>query len=113
MELSSSCRVGYVEDLIFTPSLDYTAEFLKSWHSDLSVSTAMGQTEAVRAGAGIGILHGFMAGRHDELVPVLPANKLQRSYWTVIHEDLRAVRRVDLVADFLAEIVTRERTTFA
>ncbi|MGV8854283.1 MAG: LysR family transcriptional regulator [Devosia sp.] len=104
--------VGYVEDLIFTASLDYTGEFLKGWRSSLAVSSAMGQTEAVRAGAGIGILHGFMAQRDADLVPVLPAHTLTRSYWTVMHEDLRAIRRVALVAEFLAEIVARDRAIF-
>lgn len=104
--------VGYVEDLLFTASLDYTAEFLKGWRSSVAVSSAMGQTEAVRAGAGIGILHGFMAGGDAGLVPVLQTHKLTRSYWTVVHEDLRAIRRVALVADFLTEIVSRDRAMF-
>ncbi len=104
--------VGYVEDLIFTASLDYTAEFLKGWRSSLAISSAMGQTEAVRAGAGIGILHAFMARRDPDLVPVLPGHSLTRSYWTVVHEDLRAIRRVALVAEFLSEIVAREKAIF-
>lgn len=111
-ELATHRLVGYVSDLLFTTSLDYTAEFLKGWRSAVSVSSAMGQTEAVRAGAGIGILHGFMARLDDALVPVLPARRLTRSYWTVVHEDLRTIRRVTLVADFLAEIVSRERASF-
>lgn len=111
-DLATHRLVGYVEDLLYTASLDYTAEFLKGWHSSLAVSSAMGQTEAVRAGAGIGILHAFMAGRDNGLVPVLPDHTLIRSYWTVVHEDLRAISRVALVADFLAEIVARDRAIF-
>jgi hypothetical protein len=30
----------------------------------------------------------------------------------VMHEDLRSIRRVALVADFLAEIVARDRAIF-
>ncbi|WP_193336573.1 LysR family transcriptional regulator [Devosia beringensis] len=110
--LADHALVGYVDDLLFTASLDYTGEFLRGWRSSLAISSAMGQTEAVRAGAGIGILHAFMAQRDPDLVPVLPAHSLTRSYWTVVHEDLRAVRRVALVAEFLAEIVDRERAIF-
>ena len=110
-DLAAHRLVGYVEDLLYTASLDYTAEFLKDWHSSLAVSSAMGQTEAVRAGAGIGILHAFMAP-DTGLIPVLPAHTLIRSYWTVVHEDLRSIRRVALVADFLAEIVARDRAIF-
>lgn len=111
-DLSTHRLVGYVEDLLYTASLDYTGEFLKGWRSSLAVSSAMGQTEAVRAGAGIGILHAFMAGRDAGLVPVLPQHSLTRSYWTVVHEDLRSIRRVALVADFLAKIVARDRAIF-
>lgn len=111
-ELAGHRLVGYVEDLLYTPSLDYTAEFLKEWRSSVAVSSAMGQTEAVRAGAGIGILHAFMAGRDPDLMRVLPEQGLTRSYWTVIHEDLRAIRRVVVVAEFLAESVRRDRAMF-
>ena len=111
-DLAGHQLVGYVEDLLFTTSLDYTNEFLKGWRSSLAVSSAMGQTEAVRAGAGIGILHAFMVKRDSSLVPVLPAHMLTRSYWTVVHEDLRTIRRVALVAEFLIEIVARDRTMF-
>ncbi|MCW5720199.1 MAG: LysR family transcriptional regulator [Devosia sp.] len=111
-ELPRHRLVGYVDDLLYTQSLDYTAEFSKDWRSAIAVSSAMGQTEAVRAGAGIGILHKFMASGDSGLVPVLPAHFLTRSYWTVVHEDLRSLRRVALVADFLAEMVANERAMF-
>lgn len=111
-DLAAHQLVGYVDDLLFTSSLDYTAEFLKGWRSSLAISSAMGQTEAVRAGAGIGILHAFMVKRDSRIVPVLPAHTLIRSYWTVVHEDLRGIRRVALVAEFLAEIVARDRAMF-
>lgn len=111
-DLAAHQLVGYVEDLLYASSLDYTAEFLKGWRSSLAVSSAMGQTEAVRAGAGIGILHAFMARRDSSLEPVLPARTLTRSYWTVVHEDLRSIRRVGLVAEFLSEVVARDRAMF-
>ena len=111
-DLGAHQLVGYVEDLLFTTSLDYTAEFYRGWRSSLAVSSAMGQTEAVRAGAGIGILHDFMVRGDTGLVPVLTEHTLTRSYWTVVHEDLRTIRRVALVAEFLSEVVTRDRAMF-
>lgn len=105
--------VGYVEDLIFSPALDYTAEVLKGWTSDFSVSSALGQFEAVRAGSGIGILHTFMARRDAGLRQVLPQIVLQRAYWLVIHEDLRQLRRVAAVADWLAETAAADRALFS
>ncbi|ARO14497.1 LysR family transcriptional regulator [Ketogulonicigenium robustum] len=104
--------VGYVDDLIYTSSLDYTAAFLKNWRTTLAISSAMGQTEAVRAGAGIGVLHRFMARDDAGLVAVLPEHIVTRSYWTVVHEDLRNLRRVALVANFLSTIVQRDKAIF-
>lgn len=112
-ELGQHRLVGYVEDLIFTPALDYTAEVLRGWRSDLAISSAMGQFEAVRAGAGIGILHGFMARRDAGLIPVLPEIRLERAYWVAMHEDLRQIRRVAVVAEHLATIVAADRQLFA
>ncbi|CAN7267852.1 LysR family transcriptional regulator [Devosia sp. LjRoot16] len=112
-ELGQHRLVGYVDDLIFSPALDYTTEVLKGWTSDLSVSSALGQFEAVRAGAGIGILHSFMARRDATLHRVLPEIVLQRAYWLVVHEDLRALRRVAVVADYLAGIVAADRAIFS
>lgn len=110
--LSDHRLVGYVEDLIFSPALDYAAEVLKDWRSDVAVSSAMGQFEAVRAGAGIGILHTFMARRDPSVLRVLPDVELRRAYWMVVHEDLRDVRRVTVVGERLASIVAAERQLF-
>lgn len=104
--------VGYVEDLLYSASLDYTDAFLRNWRSHLAVSSALGQLEAVRAGCGIGILHHFMARHDPRLVPVLPNEVLTRSYWTVMHEDQRKVRRIAIVAAFLAEMIERDAALF-
>lgn len=111
-DLKNHRLVGYVEDLLYTASLDYTGKFSSEWHSQIAVSSAMGQTEAVRAGAGIGILHAFMARRDRNLVPLLPQHTLTRAYWTVLHEDLRSIRRVAVVSEFLADSVARDRALF-
>lgn len=111
-QLGAHRLVGYVEDLIFSPALDYAAEVLKDWRSDIAVSSAMGQFEAVRTGAGIGILHTFMARRDPSVLQVLPDVELRRAYWMVVHEDLRDIRRVTAVAEQLVSIVAAERQLF-
>jgi DNA-binding transcriptional LysR family regulator len=73
----------------------------------------MGQLEAVRAGAGIGVLHDYLARPHDELVRVLPEQRATRSYWTAIHENLRDVARVRAMADFLTAVVREAHADFA
>jgi DNA-binding transcriptional LysR family regulator len=105
--------VGYVEDLIFSPLLHYRSEFVRNWESDFEISAVLGQVEAVRAGAGIGILHKFLARPHADLVPLLPELHVGRSYWIVYHETLRNIRRVKTVVDFIAAEADRERQVFA
>jgi DNA-binding transcriptional LysR family regulator len=111
-DLKDHVQVGYVEDLLYSASLDFAKEMIKGWRADIEISSAIGQTEAVRAGAGIGILHTFIGRRDDNLVPVLPDYTVTRSYWTVVHEDLRAIRRVSAVAKFIAAEVSREKRIF-
>jgi len=104
--------VGYVPDLVFSPTLDYSAEVSEDWDPAFSVSSAMGQVEAVRAGAGIGILHTFIARKISNLVPVPFAGPIRRSYWLVYHESMRSTRRIQAAAAFIGEIVEEERETF-
>ena len=111
-DLRGHTLIGYVEDLVYTPELNYAAEVLRDWRSTIEVSTAIGQREAVRSGAGIGILHDFMAAGDPALVPVLPEVVVTRTYWTVWHENLRVAARVQAVAAMLDDLVRRDRAAF-
>lgn len=111
-DLKAHTLVGYVDDLLHTPQLDYTNEVLRDWTSDIEVSTAIGQFEAVRAGAGVGICHDFMASQAGSLVNVLPEVRIERSYWMVWHENLRAAPRVQAVVSLLGDIIRREQGLF-
>lgn len=111
-DLRAHTLVGYVEDLIYSPELNYTGDVLRGWQSDIEVSTAIGQFEAVRAGAGIGICHDFMAAGDSALARVLPDVTITRSYWIVWHENLRVTRRVQAVVELLDRIVREERALF-
>jgi len=111
-ELRSHRLVGHVDDLLYSPGLDYGRELVAEWPSRFEVSSALGQREAVAAGAGIGILHRFLARGRSELVPVLPEHEVRRTYWLVTHEDTRGLARVRAVADFIAELAEAERAIF-
>jgi DNA-binding transcriptional LysR family regulator len=111
-DLSVHTRVGYVEDLIYTPELQYASELVRGWRSDIEVSTAIGQFEVVRSGGGIGVLHDFMAAEHPGLVRLFPNLVARRTYWTVWHENLRAARHVNAVVSFLDGAVRAYRAKF-
>jgi DNA-binding transcriptional LysR family regulator len=105
-------RIGYVEDLIFSPSLDFTGEIMRNWNASFEISSAIGQTEAVRSGAGIGILHDYVARQYSELVRILPTTAIRRSYWTTFHETTRDLPRLKTVVRFLRELIDEERDMF-
>ncbi|MCM2291340.1 LysR family transcriptional regulator [Allorhizobium sp. BGMRC 0089] len=111
-DLKQHRRIGYVEDLIFTPSLNFTGEIMRDWNAGFEISSAIGQTEAVLAGAGIGILHSYIARQYDELVRILPDIVIKRAYWTTYHESLRDLARIRTVVDYLKEQVAAERAIF-
>jgi DNA-binding transcriptional LysR family regulator len=110
--LKAHPRIGYVEDLIFTASLNFSGEVMRSWDASFEISTAIGQTEAVRSGAGIGILHDYIARQYPELQRILPEVSIRRAYWTTYHETARDLMRVRSVADFVQELVRAERHIF-
>ncbi|WP_036583423.1 LysR family transcriptional regulator, partial [Brucella anthropi] len=51
-DLARHRLIGYVEDLVINPSLAYAPEISRDWKPAFEVSSALGQVEAVRAGAG-------------------------------------------------------------
>ena len=64
----------------------------------------LAQLAALRAGYGIGGCQVNIAARNPDLVPVLHDKLMfQLEMWVVMHEDLRASRRVRLLFDHLVE----------
>ncbi len=110
--LKSHRRIGYVEDLLYTASLNFNSEILRSWDAHFEISSAIGQTEAVRSGAGIGILHDYIARNDPDLVRVLPRTDIKRAYWTTWHESARELLRVKTVIRFVQYLVEQERDIF-
>jgi DNA-binding transcriptional LysR family regulator len=81
-------------------------------YSRLECSTAVGQLEAVRGGAGIGILHDYAAHRNEQLQIVLPDTVFERSYWIVAHLDMRGLSRVRAMSEFILAEVAAQKSIF-
>ena len=111
-ELAAHRLVGYVPDLVVSPSLDYAAEFSAQWDPRFTISSALGQAAAIQAGAGIGIVHTFIARAMPELVPVDAAPPIRRAYWLVTHESMRSLSRIQAVTDFITRAVDDRRAVF-
>jgi DNA-binding transcriptional LysR family regulator len=109
-DLTKHVRIGSVDDLLY--SLNFGQDLVKDWKSDIEISSTLGRIEAVRAGAGIGVLQSFIATQYDNLVHILPEHLITRSYWIVSPENLRDIRRISIVSGFIASEVNKERHFF-
>src|SRR5207247_536677 len=60
------------------------------------------QLDAIRAGAGLGILPCFVGDSDPTLVRLTaPLTELSDHYWLLVHPDLKAVPRVRLLIDWI------------
>jgi DNA-binding transcriptional LysR family regulator len=105
--------ISYIDDLLYTPELDYTSPALKAVEPRLRSSTLLAQHAACAAGAGLCILPCFLADPDARLVRVLPEHvKLTRSFWMIVHSDMRDLARIRVTGDFIAEATHRAAARF-
>jgi DNA-binding transcriptional LysR family regulator len=103
-DLLAHRMIGYIEDMIFTPGLDYHREILPGLRATYQSSSIHAQLRATLQGVGLCVLPHFMASPHPELVPVLARDVyLERDYWCVSHQDLSATPRIRALAEFVKE----------
>jgi DNA-binding transcriptional LysR family regulator len=112
-ELKHHRLIGYIEDLIFTPELDYLPLIEKDLKPNFASTNLIAQLNATRAGAGICVLPYFITAGMSDLVPVLPAEvRIVRTFWLITHADLAPMQRIRVTSDFIAEEVQKARSLF-
>ncbi|MEE3624346.1 LysR family transcriptional regulator [Nitrospirillum sp. BR 11752] len=105
--------IGYVGELIYAPELDYIPLIEKDLVPSITSSNLLAQYHMTLAGQGLCVLPCFMAGQEPRLRRVLPDTvSLTRSFWLIVHSDLRALARVRITSDFIVEAVRAERPIF-
>jgi hypothetical protein len=102
-DLASHCVIGFDRDSrTFRGAGDF-AQRLTREDFGFRCDNDLAQLAALRAGAGIGGCQENIARRTPELVAVLPnAIEYALEVWLVMHEGLKATRRVRLLFDHLA-----------
>lgn len=102
--------IGYVDDLIFTPELNYLDEVARGLRAKLQSSNLIAQMTATVAGRGLCVLPHFMAKQQPDLVQVLPNSvALRRSFWLTVQADMRNLARVRIILDFMSTEVRGAR----
>lgn len=112
-DLAAHRFISYIDDLLYTPELDYVPLVSRDIRPYLKSASLVAQFRAVQAGSGIAVLPSFMASGEKDLVRLLPDEvKLIRSFWLVIHSDVRHLSRIRITAEFIAEEVKRNARLF-
>ncbi len=105
-DLAGHDFVSYIDDLIEMPELRFFDSTIKNAHVVFRSTNVSAQFNAILDGIGLGLVHCFMTQREDRLQVVLPEQiSVERTYWLLVHEDLRHVARVDAVCAFLTSIL--------
>ncbi len=111
-DLSAHSFVGYIDDLMYDKRLRFFDELSPEVHTSLRSSGIIAQMNALKAGAGIGVLPYFMAHTEKELVPVLPEKYLEREFWLQVHPDSRQLPRVRETIDFIIDQMLSNEALF-
>ncbi len=111
-DLEGRMLITYVEDLTYSASLDYAADFEEATAGRFECASVVGQVEAIRSGIGVGLVHDAVARQFPDLHCVLPEVRAVRSYWLAAHADQRGLARVDAVWRFIMGETRRARSLF-
>ena len=112
-DMSGHRFIGYIDDLLYAPELDYMQAPDVEVVVRLQSSNLIAQLQATLAGAGLCVLPNFIAAGEPGLIQVLPeAVRLERSLWLVTHADLRRLARIRAVTSLIIEAVRRDRRKF-
>jgi DNA-binding transcriptional LysR family regulator len=105
--------IGYIEDMLFTPELNYLAAIGTGINARIRSTNLIAQVNATLAGGGLCVLPAFIARSYPGLIPVLPdKSSLKRSYYLHIHEDNSKAAHIRAAAAFIATEVTEAQGMF-
>jgi DNA-binding transcriptional LysR family regulator len=112
-DLTGHRFVGYIEELLYTPELDYLPQVSPRIAARFRSANLIAQFNATLAGFGIAVLPRFMAARQPGLSPVLAETvAIRRCFYLLMHADSKDLARIRAVADHIYASVERERALF-
>ena len=112
-ELIQHPHITYVQDLIYSDQLNFMPQVFSPGFRRFECASALAQAQAVKSGAGLGVLHDYASRADPDLAVVLPDVVFRRAYWMATHADTRELMRVRCVADFISEEIEEARRLFA
>jgi DNA-binding transcriptional LysR family regulator len=108
-DIEAHTLIGYVDDLIYSPSLRYYDEISPGLTPTLTSSSLLAQKQLACSHCGIAMLPRFVGEPEPGLTLVLADQvRIQRTFWLAIHEDIADHARIRAVTDFLVQLVNHE-----
>jgi len=105
--------IGYVDDLLFLPELDYFSGIGASLRPTLCSTNLHAQSQTILASGGIGVLPIWMATGEPTLHRVLADDvATHRAYWLTFNSDMRDIAAVRAVCDFITNSVNSDKPRF-
>lgn len=105
-DLRDCTLIGYVPEFIFSPELNYLDEVAAGLEANLRSTSIIMQQKMISEGAGIGVLPDFIGRRDPTLMPLMADRvEITRSFWLVMHDDVRKLGRISAVVNWLQECV--------
>ena len=104
-DLAEHSFISYVDDLAFSSELLYLANLLPNASASLRSTSVIAQYVAAQQGRSLAILPCFLAAQDPRLLPLLPEEiNLTRQFWMYCREDLRKLKRITLLWDYIREV---------
>jgi DNA-binding transcriptional LysR family regulator len=106
-DLKAMQIVGYVDDLVYAPELQYLDEIAPGLTPGLSSTSIQAQRAIIASGGGIGVLPCFLG---EGLIHLLPDKiTLERRFWLSTHRELHGLSRMRAVRHWLNNLVKSEK----
>jgi DNA-binding transcriptional LysR family regulator len=102
--------LNYVTDLAFSPELLYLERTIPGATANLSTTSIVAQYHAALQSQSLAILPCFIAESDSRLTAIFPHELvITRQFWLCCREDLRSLRRISVLWDFLREAAELNR----
>lgn len=98
--------VGYIDDLIYAPELNYLDEIIPKLQPRLAISSIRAQCDVIKSGGAIGIIPCFMAEGLTRLMP--DTILLNRRFWLHTHNDVHNTSRMKVVRRWLHSLADNQ-----
>ena len=109
-DLQNHAFISYVDDLAFTDELLYLDRTIPNATAKLCSTSIIAQYYAALQGHALAILPSFIAEPNPLLVGILPDDLVvTRRFWLCCREDVRKLRRITAVWDYLRAVADCNR----